>query len=107
MMAQLTLVKIANAIVICKPACGSIINTGTEADRQFIRDLAVDKGEEKPLAMENHTIHFDLKEEQGRIIDRTYYIADEWEHVSSLANRIDRPTAPPTSASNLGGLMRA
>ena len=65
------LIKIANAVGLCEPDY-IFINTGTEADRQFIRDLALKKGEESPLPMEGHTIHFDLKEEQGRIIDRTF-----------------------------------
>ena len=39
--------------------------------------------------MDGHTIHFDLKEEQGRIIDRTFYIANPDEQVSTLANKID------------------
>ena len=43
--------------------------------------------------MENHTIHYDLKEEQGRIIDRTYYIANPDEIVSSLANKTLRDEA--------------
>ena len=36
------LLKIANAIAMCNPD-SIFINTGTEADRQFIRDLALKK----------------------------------------------------------------
>jgi phosphoenolpyruvate carboxykinase (GTP) len=86
---QEVVLKIANAIVMCNPN-QVFINTGSEADRQFIRELSLKNGEEATLAMENHTVHFDLKEEQGRIIDRTYYIANEKEMISSLATRIDR-----------------
>ncbi len=86
------IIKIANAIAMCEPD-DIFINTGSEKDRQFIRDLALEKKEEAPLAMPRHTIHFDLSEEQGRIIDRTYYIANEDEKVSSLANRMDRADA--------------
>ncbi|MFH1490549.1 MAG: phosphoenolpyruvate carboxykinase (GTP), partial [Pseudomonadota bacterium] len=86
------LMKIANAIAMCNPD-EIFINTGSEEDRQRIRDLALEKKEEAKIAMENHTIHFDLKEEQGRIIDRTFYIANPDEEVSSLANRIDRAVA--------------
>ena len=83
------IIKIANAIAMCRPD-DIYVNTGSEKDRQFIRELALEKGEEAPLAMSRHTIHFDLPEEQGRIIDRTYYIANEDEEISSLANRMDR-----------------
>ncbi len=96
--------KIANAIAICKPKA-VFINTGTPEDRAFIRKVALEKGEESPLAMANHTIHFDLEKEQGRILDRTFYIADEWEEVSSLAQRMDRKTALGDVSSNMDGIM--
>jgi phosphoenolpyruvate carboxykinase (GTP) len=86
------IIKIANAIAMCEPD-DIFVNTGSEKDRQFIRELALKKGEEAPLAMSRHTIHFDLPEEQGRIIDRTYYIANKDEEISSLANRMDRMDA--------------
>ena len=86
------IIKIANAIAMCGPD-DIFVNTGSEEDRQFIRELSLEKGEEGPLAMSRHTIHFDLPEEQGRIIDRTYYIANEDEKISSLANRMDRVDA--------------
>ncbi len=86
------LIKIANAISMCNPD-RIFINTGSEEDRQFIRQMALNKGEEAVLAMKGHTIHFDLKEEQGRIIDRTYYIANPNEKISSLANKILRDKA--------------
>ena len=86
------IIKIANAISMCEPD-DIFVSTGSEEDGRFIRELALEKGEEAPLAMSRHTIHFDLPEEQGRIIDRTYYIANEDEKISSLANRMDRMDA--------------
>jgi phosphoenolpyruvate carboxykinase (GTP) len=99
------LLKIANAIRMCEPE-QVVINTGSEEDRQFIRDLALQKGEEEKLPMEGHTIHFDLKEEQGRIIDRTYYVANDDELVSSLALRMSRPDALETVRKGMSGIMR-
>ena len=96
--------KIANAIAICRPA-SVYINMGTPGDKAFIRKLALEKGEERKLAMENHTIHFDLAKEQGRIMDRTFYIADEWEDVSSLANRMTREEALEDIGGNMTGIM--
>ena len=63
--------KIANAIAMCRPD-NVFINDGSEADKQWVREYSLKKGEEKPLAMKNHTIHYDLKDEQGRIVDRTF-----------------------------------
>ena len=84
--------KIANAIAMCRPE-RVFINTGTESDRQFIRDLALERGEESKLPMPGHTIHYDLKEEQGRIIDRTFYFTNPGDLVSTLGNKIDRNEA--------------
>jgi phosphoenolpyruvate carboxykinase (GTP) len=97
-------IKIANALVMCHPAT-VYINTGSEQDRQFIREMALAKGEESPLSMPNHTIHFDLKEEQGRIIDRTYYVANDDEPVSSLGLRMARPDALDVVRKGMDGIM--
>jgi len=99
------LLKIANAIVLCDPD-SVFVNTGSENDRAFIRSHSLEKGEEKSLPMENHTIHYDLQEEQGRIIDRTYYIISEGEQVSSLAKGLKRELALADIQSKMGGIMR-
>jgi len=98
------LLKIANAIVMCAPDA-VFINSGSEADQRTIRELALKNGEEKKLPMDKHTIHFDLKDEQGRIIDRTYYIADEGEAVSSLAKRMGRAEALMEVRNKMTGIM--
>ncbi len=99
------LVKIANAIRLCGPD-EIFVNTGTEEDRSFFRELALKKGEEATLPMPNHTIHYDLKEEQGRIIDRTYYIGTEGEEISSLANKMDRDQALSEVQTHMQGIMK-
>jgi phosphoenolpyruvate carboxykinase (GTP) len=96
--------RIANAVVICNPA-HIFINTGASRDQEFIRNLAIETGEERPLALENHTIHFDLPGEQGRIVDRTFYIANPEDHISSLANRMNRENALEDIRSNMTGIM--
>jgi len=98
-------IKIANAIAMCEPE-SVFVNTGSEADKRFIREMALQKGEEAELPMQGHTIHFDLKEEQGRIIDRTFYIANEGEEVSSLANKIYRAEALADVRDKMAGIMR-
>lgn len=97
--------RIANAVVICNPD-KIFINTGSEADRNFIRNLALETGEERSLALENHTIHFDLPEEQGRIVDRTFYIANPEDQISSLANRMNRETALEDIRANMTDIMK-
>ena len=86
---------VANAIVMCRPD-NVYINTGSNEDKLFLKEMALEKGEESDLPMEGHTVHYDLKEEQGRIVDRTYYIANEGEPVSSLGLRMPREEALET-----------
>ncbi len=96
--------KIANAIMLCKPDA-VFIDTGSEEDRQYIRELSLKKGEESPLPMPGHTIHYDLKDEQGRIIDRTFYIYNQGEEVSSLAKKKDRAEALEDIRQKMAGIM--
>ncbi|MFH1982704.1 MAG: phosphoenolpyruvate carboxykinase (GTP) [Pseudomonadota bacterium] len=99
------LLKIANAAALCQPDM-VFINTGSPEDRRFICELALKNGEESPLPMENHTIHYDLKDEQGRIIDRTFYIANPGENISSLANKMLRDDAIEDIREKMTGIMR-
>jgi len=99
------ILKIANAASMCAPD-SIFINTGSEVDRRLIRYLALKNNEEAPLSMPDHTIHYDLKDEQGRIIDRTYYIANEGENVSSLANKMLRAEALEDVRDKMAGIMR-
>jgi len=98
------LVKIANAVAICSPS-DIYINTGSKQDREFIRELALKNGEEKRLPMPGHTVHFDLKEEQGRITDRTFYITNPGDKVNSLALSIDRDKAIEDIRNKMSGIM--
>jgi len=99
------ILKIANAASMCAPD-SIFINTGSEEDRRLIRYWALKYKEEAPLAMPDHTIHYDLKDEQGRIIDRTFYIANEGENVSSLANKMLRDAALEDVRDKMAGIMR-
>jgi phosphoenolpyruvate carboxykinase (GTP) len=97
--------KIANAIAMCQPD-SVFVNTGSETDRQWVRDLALKKGEEKPLKMKDHTIHYDLKDEQGRIIDRTFYIVNDGEETSALAQKKLRDEALVDVREKMSGVMK-
>ena len=97
--------KIANAIAMCQPD-SVFVNDGSEADKRWIRDLALEKGEEKKLAMKDHTIHYDLKDEQGRIVDRTFYIVNEGETISALAKKKLRAEALEDIKTKMTGVMK-
>ena len=97
--------QIANAIVVGQPD-SVFINTGSPEDRRAVVEMSLQRGEESNLAIEGHTIHYDLAKEQARIVDRTYYITNEDESVSSLAKRIDRPEAYQYIKEHMTGIMK-
>lgn len=86
------LIKIACAINMCTPD-NIFVNTGSEADKEWIRHYAIAQEEEAPLTKEGHTIHFDLPEDQARLVNQTYYIINEGEQMSSLAKSLLREEA--------------
>ncbi|MEJ2732494.1 MAG: phosphoenolpyruvate carboxykinase (GTP) [Anaerolineae bacterium] len=99
------LLKIANAISMTDPDT-IFVNTGSEADLQRVRIMAMAKGEECPVATKDHTLHFDLAEEQARIIDRTYYIVNRDEETSVLAKSIPRDEGAEYVGSYMRGIAK-
>jgi len=99
------LIKIANSIVICKPD-SVFINSGSSADVDWIRQHSLAKGEEKKLAKDGHTIHFDLPQDQARLVDQTYYIINEGERLSSLAKSLLREDAIDYVRDYMDGIMQ-
>ncbi len=97
------LVRIANAISMVDPD-RVFVNTGSPEDKQWVRIMSMAKGEERPVAMVDHTVHFDLPQEQARIIDRTYYIVNEDEETSVLAQSILRDDALDYLAEQMKGI---
>ena len=98
------LIKIANSISICNPE-RVFINTGSADDVQWIREYSLEKGEERKLAKNGHTIHFDLPEDQARLVNQTYYIINEGEKMSSLAKSILRSDALDYVQKYMRGIM--
>lgn len=98
------LLKIANAIAMCNPD-SVFVHTGSREDAEWVKAYSLKKGEEKELAMNGHTIHFDLPEEQARLIDRTFYIVNPDEDISSLAKKVVRDEAHAYVKENMTGIM--
>jgi phosphoenolpyruvate carboxykinase (GTP) len=99
------LVRIANAIAMSAPAEVFIVS-GSAEDAAACRARSLDTGEECPLEMKDHTLHFDLPEDQGRMVDQTYYIANEDEEVSTLAKRMARAEALGYIREHMAGIMK-
>ena len=99
------LIKIANSIVHCKPD-SVFVNTGSEEDVEWIRQYSLEKGEERLLAKEGHTIHFDLPQDQARLVNQTFYIINEGENMSSLAKAILRDEGTDYVRTYMDGIMK-
>lgn len=99
------LIKIANAIEVCNPD-QVFINSGTPEDIQWIREYSLEKGEEKSLAKPGHTIHYDLPQDQARLVNQTFYIINKDEKISSLAKFVLRDDAIEYLQTYLKGIMK-
>jgi len=99
------LVKIANAIAICQPD-KVMIHTGSQADKEFVKKHSLEKGEEAPLAIEGHTIHYDLPQDQARLVKQTFYIVNDDEKISSLAKREPRSESHAYIQKHMTGIMK-
>ena len=96
--------KIANRIELCNPK-DVFVHSGSEEDCEYIKKMCLETGEESPLAMEGHTIHFDPPTEQGRIVKQTYAIEDEGMFTSTLAKAMTRAEADERIQTNMKNIM--
>ena len=80
---------VADAVELCKPA-KVFVATDDPADIAFIRQLAVDNGEEAPLAIEGHTVHYDGYFDQARDKANTRYLLPPGLALGERLNSVDR-----------------
>ena len=99
------LLKIANALALTRPD-SVFIHSGTEEDRRWIREQSLKTGEESSLAKKDHTIHFDLPEDQGRLVNNTAYIVNPGEKISTLARKELRDSASDHLGTHMTGIMK-
>ncbi len=99
------LIKIAAAINMCEPD-DVFINTGSAEDVEWIRKYSLEKGEEAPLAKKGHTIHFDLPQDQARLVNQTFYIVNEDEKTSALAKKVVRSEGHAYVTQYMKGIMK-
>ncbi|MGE4358049.1 MAG: phosphoenolpyruvate carboxykinase (GTP) [Candidatus Omnitrophota bacterium] len=80
---------IFEAMTLCNPS-EIFICSDTPEELDFIRQMAITKGEEKPLAIEGHTYHFDGIYDQGRDREVTKFLVPEGDTLSPSLNQIER-----------------
>ncbi|MEM0216200.1 MAG: phosphoenolpyruvate carboxykinase, partial [Candidatus Bathyarchaeia archaeon] len=80
---------IAESVELCNPSrifvCGD-----TQEEIAYIRRMAIETGEEMPLATPGHTVHFDGPYDQGRDREATKYLVPKGDQLSKALNQIDR-----------------
>jgi phosphoenolpyruvate carboxykinase (GTP) len=64
---------VEEAIKLCKPDRVLVLDD-SEEDLERIRQFAIEKGEEKKLALKGHTIHYDGPKDQARDKENTKYL---------------------------------
>ena len=76
---------------LCKPAKARVIDDSPE-DIAYVRQLAIDNGEEMKVAIEGHTIHYDGFYDQARDKKNTRLLvpADEKENYGQHINTVNR-----------------
>ena len=95
---------IASAILKFQPK-SVFISTGSEEDRHYIRVMAIRNGEEKPLLMPGHTIHYDGYEDQGRDPANTKFCVSDTSGLGSGLNAIEREAGITEINDIMNGIM--
>jgi len=80
---------VAEAVTIGQPASVFVVTDSAE-DIARVRAMATELGEERPLAMDGHTVHFDGPKDQGRDKAVTKYLAPEGDDLGANLNQMDR-----------------
>ncbi len=80
---------IAEYISLCKPD-RVFIRSDSERDIQTVRDDALRSGEERDLAIEGHTIHFDGIHDQARDKEHTRFLVSEGMNLGPLIHSMDK-----------------
>ncbi|MFH1459492.1 MAG: phosphoenolpyruvate carboxykinase (GTP) [Candidatus Omnitrophota bacterium] len=80
---------IAKYVELCNPD-SVFVRTDSDADIQYIRNRAIELGEEKPLKTKGHTVHFDGINDQGRDKFSTRFFMVKGVEFGSHIHAIDR-----------------
>jgi len=80
---------VAESIRLCRPA-SVFVCTDSADDINYIRRQAVATGEEKPLAIKGHTVHFDGFADQARDKKTTRYLVPEGVDLGENVNTVPR-----------------
>ncbi len=74
---------------LLKPAKATVISDDPQ-DVRYIRELSLRNGEERPLSMEGHTVHYDGYHDQARDKQNTRVLVEPDMKMSKVINTVDR-----------------
>ena len=95
---------LADAVALCGPAKVTVCSDDP-ADRDYIRRQAVENGEEAPLEIEGHTVHFDGYFDQGRDKQATKYLLPAGVDLGPNLNATERESGLAEIRGFLAGSM--
>ena len=80
---------VADAVELCRPE-SVFVADDSEADVAYVRARSIELGEEKPLAIEGHTIHYDGMSDLARDPKATKYLLPKGMSLGQKLAAIDR-----------------
>ena len=95
---------IAEAINLCRPD-SVFICTDSPEDIDYIRQLTIDQGEETPLTIDGHTVHYDGYYDQARDKEHTKYLVSDTMDLGANINSIDKTSGEAEIYEILSGIM--
>ena len=95
---------VADAVRLCRPESVTVCSDSPQ-DIAAIRQKAIDKGEESPLASDGHTIHFDGYRDQARDKAATKYLVPEGMSLGAALNATGREAGLAEVRGILDGAM--
>jgi phosphoenolpyruvate carboxykinase (GTP) len=96
---------VAEFVKLCNPD-SVFVSTDSEQDRTYVRRRAIELGEERPLAMEGHTVHFDGYHDQGRDPANTRYLLPEGMDLGERVRSVQKEQGLAEVLGYLRGSMR-
>ena len=96
---------VAEAAALCRPDSVKVYSDDP-ADIDYVRRRAVQLGEERPLAMQGHTVHFDGYFDQGRDKEVTRYLLPSGLDLGQALNSIEREEGLAEIRGFLAGAMQ-
>ena len=97
--------QVERFVTLCKPDKVTVI-TDDPSEIAYVRQLALEKGEERKLPMEGHTIHYDGFHDQARDKEHTAVLLPKGQRLSRGINSVDREAGLREVLGILDGIMR-